>query len=504
MSTLKQLTKDTVIYGVSSILGRIIFVLLTPLYTNTNILSVAENGIYSNLYTLSSFLLVFFGFGLETAFFRFALKEKNNLTRTLATALNSILVTTLALVAICFLFTDQITNLLQVQGYRHLVQFVFLIVAFDTLTSIPFAYLRATNRPIKFAFIKLTGILINVGLNLFFYLYCPKVIAAGSSHPLYGFISSFYNSSFGVGYAFLANVIDSLYKLILLSPTFKFVQKGFKLSLLKKMLNYGWPIMIVLICSMVNEVGDRQLLTWLLPGDAETVRQQLGIYQNNYKFSVFLALFIQAFRYAGEPFFFSKAKENNAKQTYADVLKYFVIFTLFGFLFVSLNLNWLKHILLTSSVYFEGLKIVPILLIAYVFAGAYYNLSIWYKLSDKTLYGAFVAIIGAAVTIVVNLIFIPKYGYIATAWATLACFFVLCLVAYLLGQKHYPVPYQLKTIFIYFALALALYFVFFNIIKTMPEQSILRYGIQFVPLILFAVVVYFSEGNYLRNLLKSN
>lgn len=504
MNKLKQLASDTVIYGVSSILGRVIFVLLSRIYTNTDILTQEENGVYSMLFALSSFLLVFFGYGLETAFFRFALKEKNNLKKTTATALTSILITTISFGLLCLLFSKNIAALIEAVDYIRLVQFVILIVVFDTLTSIPFAYLRATNRPIKFAVVKLSGILINVGLNLFFYLLCPHVLSVGASHPLYNLVSVIYNPNFGVGYAFLANVVDSSFKLLILSPIFKNLKFGFDFTLLTKMLRYGWPIMLVLFGSMINEVADKQLLIWFLPAEDNYNREQLGIYQNCYKLSVFLALFTQAFRYAGEPFFFARANDRDAKSTYAYVLKYFTIFLLLGFLFVSLNLNFLKHIIITDSVYFQGLKVVPVLLMAYVFAGIYYNLSIWYKLTDNTIYGAIVAFVGAVITIGVNVSLIPKFGFMASAWATFACFFVMSVVAYFWGQKEFPVPYNLRELLFYFILALSLFFIGKEIIDHFPEQSFLRYLLQISILLVFMVVVYFKEKKELVAILQKS
>lgn len=504
MNKLKRLASDTVIYGVSSILGRVIFVLLSRLYTNTDILTQEENGVYSMLFTLSSFLLVFFGYGLETAFFRYALKEKNNLNRATATALSSILISTISLGIICLLFSSRIAALIEATDYVQLVQFVILIVVFDTLTSIPFAYLRATNRPVQFALIKLSGIFINVGLNLFFYLLCPYVLAVGNEHILYGLVSSIYNPDFGVGYAFLANLIDSCFKLLVLTPVFSNLKHQFDFKLLKQMLRYGWPVMLILIGSMVNEVADRQLLIWFLPSEGDYNREQLGIYQNCYKLSVFLALFTQAFRYAGEPFFFARARDKDAKETYAQVLKYFTIFSLLGFLFVALNLNFLKHIIITDAVYFQGLKVVPILLMAYVFAGIYYNLSIWYKLTDNTIYGAVVAFIGAAITIGINIVFIPNFGYMASAWATFACFFTMSWIAYFWGKKKFPVPYKLKQLLLYFIVALLLFAAGKWCIEQLPEQSVRRYILQFGFVAAFLAVVWYQERKELLQIVKKS
>lgn len=501
MSKLKQLASDTVIYGASSILGRIIYVMLTPLYTTESILSKQDNGVMAGLFTLSAFLTVLFGFGLETAFFRFALKEKNNLSQSTSTALKFVLVSTILLFSIGMLCIQPLSVAIGRGEEIHLVKLVLLIVALDTLSSIPFAYLRATSRPVRFAIIKLGGICINVAANLFFFLLCPYVIAKGESHALYPIVKSIYNPEFGVGYVFVSNILDALFKLLCLSSIFSIIRHAFDMALAKKMLRYGTPIMLVLFGSIINEVADRFFLTWYLPHGKQTNDELLGIYNNCYKLAIFLSLFTQSFRYAGEPFFFSRANDIDAKETYAIVLKYFTIFTLFGFLAISINLNWIKHILITSESYFVGLTIVPVLLLAYVFSGIYYNLSIWYKLTDRTNYGAIVAMIGAMVTISLNILFIPRFGYMASAWATLACFFTMSVIAYFWGQKKYPVPYEIRKISLYILVTIIIYLFSSSMIENLPEQSMIRYLIQGLVLILYAIGVYFMEWNELKTLL---
>lgn len=504
MNKYKRLFSDTVFYGLPSILGRVLFALLSKLYTNETILTQEENGKMGILFSLSAFLLVIFGYGLETAFFRFALKEKDNLEKSVGTALTSSIVTTVVLGVFCLVFSNEITSLLNLTGHNFLVQLVLFIVILDTLTSIPFAYLRAINRPMKFAAIKLSGIFLSIGLNVFFYYFCPKVFSTGESHFAYSFVEKVYNPNLGLAYVFIANICQSLFMFLLLSPILKNVKYGLDKVLLKKMVVYGLPIMLVTFGSIVNEVADRILLKWFLKGGQSAVDSQIGIYNGNYKLSIFLALFTQAFRYAGEPFFFSRARDKDAKTTYANVLHYFTIFSLIGFVFVSLNLNFLKHILIESSSYFQGLAIVPVLLMAYVFSGVYYNLSIWYKLSDKTAYGAVVALVGALVTIVVNVLFIPKFGYWASTIATFLCFFSMSIIAYLWGQKVYPVPYKLKPLLKYFIVSIVTYLVYHFVTKDLADYDLKRLILQTTLLISFLLFVYVNEKKTIKQILIRN
>lgn len=504
MNKYKRLFSDTVFYGVPSILGRVLFALLSKLYTNEAVLSQEDNGKMGVLFSLAAFLLVVFGYGLETAFFRFALKEKDSLQKSVSTALYSSLITTAVFGGCCLFFSNEITRSLNLVGHNSIVQLVLLIVALDTLTSIPFAYLRAINRPIRFALIKLAGIILSIGLNIFFYYICPRVIHLGESHFAYSFINSIYNPNFGVAYVFIANVLQSLFMFLLLLPVLKNLKYGLDKTLLKKMVLYGLPIMLVTFGSIVNEVADRILLKWFLKGEQSVIDSQIGIYNANYKLSIFLALFTQAFRYAGEPFFFSRARDKDAKKTYANVFHFFTIFSLVGFVFVSLNLNFLKHVLIESDSYFQGLTIVPTLLMAYVFSGIYYNLSIWYKLSDKTIYGAVVASIGALITILVNSLFIPKYGYWASTMATFLCFFSMSVIAYLWGQKVYPVPYRLLPLFKYFIVSLLIFFMYKLLTKELDDYNLTRLIIQFSLQIVFVLFVYFSEKKSLKQILGRN
>lgn len=496
MQALRRLVSETAIYGIPSIVGRVLFFLLTPLYTNENVLLKEEYGEMTHVYALSAFLLVLFGYGLETAFFRFSLKEKDNLEKSYSTALTSILGSTIIFGLALFLFRQPLSNLLNIGDYSSLLLFIFVIVILDSLTSIPFAYLRATNKPIKFASLKLLGIAVNIGLNLFFYILCPLIIKQGSG-PLYELISSWYNPRFGVGYALIANVADSAVKLLVLGKDYFRFKGKFDFSLWKKMLSYGWPILVVSLAGMINEVADRQLLKWLLPGTEDEQKIQLGIYGACYKLSIFLSLFTQAFRYAGEPFFFSQANQKDSKETYAQVLKYFTIASLFGFLIVSLFIDVFKQFI-SNPDYWVGLGIVPILLFAYVLYGMYYNMSVWYKLTDKTKLGGIVAIIGAMVTIAINVIFIKQYGYWASAWATLLCFLVMVVISKFWGQKHFPVLYDWSNILFYLGFSIALFFIIRFSQNQFEGQLLIRLAIAALGMSIFSVIVYLKERRELK------
>ncbi len=489
LQAIRRLVSETAIYGLTSIVGRVLFFLLTPLYTNTNVLSEEQYGQMTHLFSISAFLLVLFGYGLETAFFRYSLKERKNHKKSYSTALTSIFYSTILFGGILLVLHQPLSALLNAENYSQLIFFMIIIVMLDALTSIPFANLRATNKPIRFATIKLLNIGVNLGLNLFFYVVCRK------------YIPNFFNADFGVGYALIANITASALSLLLLGKDYFTNWGKFDVDLWKKMLQYGWPILIVSFAGIVNEVGDRQLLKWLLPGSEQDTDIQLGIYGACYKLSIFLSLFTQAFRYAGEPFFFAQAKKKDSKQTYASVLKYFTIVSLMGFLIISLFIDLFK-LFITDQSYWVGLGIVPVLLLAYVFYGMYYNMSVWYKLTDKTQLGSIVAIIGALVTILVNIVLIKYYGYWASAWATLSCFFVMVVISKFWGQKHFPVPYDWKNIILYIISSIALFFVIRYFQSQFEEQLIIRLGLAGIGLLMFAFFVFVKEKKELSSLFQ--
>lgn len=452
VNPIRQLAGQTAIYGLSSIVGRFLNYLLVPIYTRVFV--QAEFGVYTELYAYIAFAFVLFTYGMETAYFRFYQEQKS--PKVASTALGSLLITTVILTAILVLTSGSIANTLHLAGHQDLIVWTALILGADALGAIPFAQLRAQNRPVKFAAIKLTNIAINIGVNLFFIVLCPAILADPTLASLHPIIHSIYDPSLGIGYIFIANLAASGITLLLLYKEFLYVRFGFDPGLWKRMIRYAAPLILVGLAGIVNEMLDRVLLKFLLHGTPEENDAQIGIYGAAYKLSMLMSIFIQAYRYAAEPFFFSQADKTDARLIYARTLKFFVIVGAIVFLGTLLYLDIIKYFL--GKNFHEGLHVVPILLMANLFLGIYYNLSIWYKLTDKTLLGAYVTIGGALVTILLNIWLIPIIGYTGSAWATLACYASMAIASYWLGMKYYPVHYPLGRVTLYIIVACVLYF----------------------------------------------
>ena len=447
MSLIKKLAGETAVYGLSSIVGRLLNYLLFPLYTS--VLAVSEYGVSSAFYAYASFGAVIFSYGMETAFFRYYQKYDEK-EKVFSTATISLIVSSLFIALLLFLLVNPLAIWTKNVGRETLFYYLFFILAADAISSLPFAWLRQNGKAKKFAALRLLNIGTNILLNLFFYLLCPYMIKNGHS-----IFSAFYQPENGVKYMFLINLVSSLIVFPFFYKEFALLRFGFDKKIWKEMVFYAFPLIFMGFAGMINETLDRILLKNLLP-DAYYAEQQVGIYSGNYKLAILISLFIQAFRFAAEPFFFSRMKEQDATKTYAAVMNYFVMVCCTIFLGVVFYLDIFKQ-LLRNKTYWEGLHVVPILLMANVFLGIYYNLSIWYKLSNKTKMGAAVALIGAAITLILNYLWIPTYSYTGSAWATLICYFSMCAVSYLLGQKYYPVPYDLKKIALYIFGTLAFY-----------------------------------------------
>lgn len=445
MNPLKKLMGETVIYGFTTIIGRFINWLLVPLYTR--VLLPDEYGVIVHLMAYTSILMVLLTYGTETGFFRFATKEGRN--RVFSTLLTSLTFTSLVFVIFCFSFLPQISNLLEVPDYPIYIALLAVTVAIDVLTSLPFALLRLDSRPIRFGIIKLVNIGINVGSNLFFLLLCPFLEKKGIHVP-------FYNPEGGVIYVFISYLIASVITLIMLLPyilKFKFV---FSFSLLKDILKYSYPILIVSLAGIINLQGDKILMPLLLE-DKETSMAMTGIYGASYKLALVMYIFTQGFRFAFEPFFFNYSRNSDSKKIYEDVLLYFTGFGLMIFLGVMFNLDVLKYFV--KSNFFEGLPIVPWVLMANLFQGMYYSLSLWYKLTDKTIYGAYMAIIGCVITVVGNVVFLPRIGFMASAYSVFTCFLVMTILSFILGRRFYKINYDIPKIIFYFVICLVFYFV---------------------------------------------
>lgn len=447
MNPLKKLAGETAIYGVSSIVGRFLNWLLFPVYTY--IFAPEEYGIVANLMSYVALFLVLLTYGMETGYFRFANKEgKTEITFT--TGFFSLSASTLVFWLLIFVFLNPLADYLKISEHKEYILLLAATLGLDAITALPFAKLRLQNRAFRYAGLKLINIFVNVGINLFFLVLCPWIHEKFPNIP----IESIWNPNIGVGYIFIAYCVASVINFLLLLPDLKSVKFKIDSSLLKEILSYSWPILIVSVCGQINLNLDKMLMPKLIPESMDPM-YQTGIYGANYKLAVIMTLFIQAFRYAFEPFFFAQSKQENSKQVYADVLKYFTLFCLLIFLGVMFYIDIVK--LLIKSNYHEGLSIVPYVLLGNLFFGVFFSLSLWYKLSDKTKYGAIMAIIGSAITIVLNIILVPKIGYQGAAYAVFLCFGIMMVVSYLLGQKHYPVPYDIKRILFYFIFAMILF-----------------------------------------------
>ena len=486
MNPLKKLASQTAVYGLSSIIGRFLNYLMVPLYTYA--FTKAEYGVVSEFYAYSGFLATLLVFGFETGFFRFS-QDKEHKEKVYSTALNFVLLANVVFILLVALFVTPLSaSLLYADHHEYFYWFALLLV-FDSVASIPFARLRQENKALQFAGIKFLEIGVTILLNLFFILVCKRAFET-DANSVFG---KLYNPAIGVGYIFIANLMASSFKLLLLSPQLRGVFGGIDKVLLKKMIRYSLPMVVIGFAGIINEMLDRVILKFLLPFDAKTNMEQLGIYGACYKLSILMTLFIQAFRYAAEPFFFAQAKEKNSSKVYADVMKWFVIVCLSIFLLVTLYLDFFQYFI--GKDFREGLSIVPVLLLANLFLGVYVNLSIWYKLTDRTLTGSFVSIGGAVLTILLNIIFIPKYGYTASAYATLACYGGMALVSYMLGQKYYPVDYDLKSFFKYFFVTLLFYFSFTIMNEHLPfVKTLPPFVLSTVYMLLFMALVWFEDG----------
>ncbi len=440
-------------YGVSSIAARFINYLLTPYLTKSAIIHTSDYGDMGLIYSALPILNVLFLYGFETAYFRFSSREEYKKT-IYNTATISLFVSTIVLTTFLWLNQAAFAAIVGLQDVQQIVKISIFIIAFDALSAIPFAKLRQENRPRLFAFIKIGGILINIFFTWFFISYCPNNLAANPNH----WVSGFYNLNINpIIYVVLANLIQSVFTLLFLSKQILEIRFSFNVKLWKEMMIYSLPLIIVGMGGMVNETFDRLMLQWWYPADIIAKKEQVGIYNACYKLSILITLFIQAFRMGAEPFFFKQAEEKNSQKVYARVMKFFVITICVMFLVVALEMPIWKNFI--GEKYWAGLKVVPILLLANMFLGIYYNLSVWYKLANKTIAGAWITIIGAAITLLINYIFIPHFSYVACAWATFFCYGTMMVMSFVWGQKHYPIPYVWKKLVAYMVIVVLLFFI---------------------------------------------
>ncbi|TNE66023.1 MAG: polysaccharide biosynthesis protein [Bacteroidetes bacterium] len=448
MSLLKKLAGETALYGLSSILGRFLNYLLVPVYTRT--LTKVENGVLTELYAYSAFLIVILSYRMESALFRFGTQEEDR-ERAYSTALLSLFASTLAITLGVLLAAQPLADVLAYSSHPEYIRWFALILAFDCLAELPFARLRLEQRPIRFVTGKLFNIGLTVTLNLFWLVFCPWAAKEGI-----GWVHYVWSPDIRVGYVFLANLISSSATFLYLFPQVRRFSWPVVDGLMwRRMLLYAAPLILVQFAGIINSMFDRAMQKWLLPGTPEENLANVGIYGNIYKLAMLITIFTQAYRYAAEPFFFRHANDANAPELQARVTKWFTIVSAIGMLGVLLYIDIVKYFL--AEPYWVGLFMVPILLLANVLLGLYYNLSVWYRLKDKTHIGALISIAGALCTVLLNLWWVPKVGYVGSAWAALISYALMCLLAWSLGRKYYAVPYEFGRMGGYLLLVLGLY-----------------------------------------------
>jgi len=473
MAEMKTLAKDTAIYGVSSILGKFLNWCLVPLYSFT-LANTAEFGVMTNLYAWSALLLVILTYGMETGFFRFANKTGVDPEQVYSTSIASLAGSSVFFLLLCFLFLPGISSVVGYRNHQDYIWMMVVIVALDAFSSIPFAWLRFKKRPIAFATLKVMSIFSNIFLNLFFFLLCPKIMLWNPA-----LIDWFYNPNYGVGYVFVANLISSIFTLLLLLPYFIHIKWNFDGKLLKQILVYSLPLLLLGITGIMNQSFDKMMFTHLIDNKI-FAESQLGIYGACYKIGVVMMMFTQSFRYAYEPFVFAKQKKSDDKKAYSDAMKYFYIFSIFIFLGIMFFLDVIKFAI--KDTYHSGLNVVPLVLLSFVFQGIFFNLSFWYKLSDKTKWGAYISLIGCVMTVVGNIIFIPRYSYMGAAWVSAVSFFVMMVISWVLGKKYYPISYEIKSAMKYTLVGLFLYLLGMYV----PiEPLALRLGFRLLLLLVF-------------------
>lgn len=488
MSVLRKLAGQTAIYGASSIVARFLNYLLTPLYTSRGVFAPAAFGVVTALYAWTAFLNVVLTYGMETTYFRFATKHRDN-PRIFATSAWLLAFTSSVFIAVGLLCARSIAEAIGYPEQVFSVRMLIAIIGVEAATAVPLASLRLKERPWKFAGVNILSVVVTVVGNLFIFLYCKPRFDAGNSDAL---VQAVYDPAIGVGYVFLINLIGSAVKFLLLLPEWPAPHlgrkdAGFDAKLLRPMLAFGLPLLVAGLAGMTNETADRVLMKHLLPADVADA--QIGIYGASYKLAILITLFIQAFRFAAEPFFFSHAKEKDSRETFARIMNIFVAVCMGAFLLVMLFLDLFRWFI-PNPAYWPGLVVVPILMMANVFLGIYYNQSVWYKLSDRTRAGSTISIIGAAITLVLLFWWIPIFGYLGAAWATFICYAAMAVVSYVWGQKHYPVPYNVRRVLGYMAGGVFLWWA----CEQLPLEGALKYALRAVALLGFLATAWKLES----------
>lgn len=501
MSTLKKFAGQTAIYGLSTVLSRVLSFLLTKLYVK--LYPTKVYGVFINMYAWASILNAVLAFGMETTFFRYLNKSGQDKEKVYSNTFIIILFLCSIFLVIAFVFSGNIAlwmlsdDTTSLSDYENYIRFFILILVVDSLSVIPFARLRADGRPLRFGMIRILNILSFIGFNLFLLVTVPYIIEGK------GFLAEYFTPWYRegwLGYVFISNLIASCLTLLFLLPEFRKLKFSFDKPLILDMLNYSFPVLIANLSFIINENSDKIFLKELLPDNIGA--QEAGIYGACGKIAIFLSIFIQAFRLGAEPFFFSHADNKNSGETYSKIMNYFIIAISLIFVGIAANIEILKHFIgsdnpVQRELYWSGLKIIPILLLGYVSLGIYMNLSIWYKLSDQTRFGLYISGIGAILTIVLNVLFIPKYGYIASAWISFTAYTTMMMISYLMGQKHYPIPYDIKKALAYLTTAIITVIISYHILN----RNLIAGNILFL---LFAAGILYAERKDLRKIIRGN
>lgn len=491
MSGVKTLAKDTAVYGMSSIIGRFLNWCLVPLYT---IMFPADQyGLVTYIYSIVALALVILTYGMETGFFRFSNHERyTDAMEVYSTSLISLGVSSSAFILAVCAFAVPLSHALECGDHYSYVILMGATVGIDAFTAIPFSYLRFRHRAMRFALLRIINIGLNIGLNLFFILLCPWLWRVAPQT-----ISWFYDPGYGIGYIFLANFITSVLNLLLLLPELRGFRWRFNGRLWREMIWYSLPLLVLGVAGIMNQTIDKIMLPDLVADKADGMTQ-VGIYGANYKIAIVMVMFIQAFRFAYEPFIFARSKETgeDRMQSYRDAMKWFVVFSMVIFLGVMFYLDVLRYFI--SPAYFSGLKVVPVIMIAEFFFGVFFNLSLWYKLTDRTHWGMWFSLLGLVVTIALNILLVPRLGYMGCAWAALACYFVMMATSYFVGRAKYPIGYDVVRIGGYFLLAMGLYVIS---VLTTTGHHIIDMAVRTVMLLLYVWVVLRVEHMTLGRLL---
>ena len=495
MSGIKKLAGQTLWYGVPTIASRFLGYLMNmalPFF----IAMPEKTADLVQVYTIIPFLNVLYAYGLETAYFRFSqTHDKQKLYNTLSL---SLLFSSIFFTVILLLCKDSLVNVTDLNQHPNYMLWMIAIIAVDNLNTLPFAKLRQENRPKRYAFARVAGILINVFVVIFFMAIIPKILQSNPD----SFLRLIYNKDFGLGYYLLGNLCGSLFTLLVLSQEIKQIKIRFDFKLWKEVMHYSAPLIIVGLGGMINDVLSRLIYRHVVDLPRQQADHELGIFANIFRIALLITIMIQAFRMAAEPFFFNKSKDENAQKTYARVMKFFVIACCFMFLFIGLFLDAFRWIFITfaNPRWAEGMEVVPLLALGNIFLGIYYNLSVWYKLTNKNMYGAVITIGGAIITIVLNIILIPKLHYTGAAIATFSCYLFMMLASYLLGQKYYPVPYPVKKLMAYLTMVVLIYFIHLGLVAFISQSLLFSLGTGFVLFILFTWFVTRIEAKELAKL----